>query len=729
MSRLSLLFLAALCACTSGGDADGDGVPASGDCDDDDASVGGAVDVYTDADGDGFGDTETLAHVCLEEGLTRTPGDCDDADPATYPGATEDCSEADRDCDGDPVDGAPGAGLWYLDQDGDGYGVSGQFQLSCTALSGYAQASGDCDDADASVSPGEPETPYDGVDNDCDSSTDDEDVDGDGWTAQAVGGEDCDDQNPAINPDATDLVDGSRTDQNCDGVDGTDGDGDGVASIPSGGTDCDDTNAVMYPGAPRVCDDGVPNDCADAGEEDRTCRHHETSLGLEYAEIQLHGAHPGDYLGRSVGGVGDLTGNGFGDFVVVATLEGGGGVYRGRGYLFEGPADSVQSLSDAYGTWTGAADGAAISAVVGAGDFNGDGDPDMVFGPYGYDGGAAQLILGPVASGDHDLIDADLTLMAEGPIDGAGLSLTTLEDLDGDGRDELVVSAYRNDGDATEVGAFYLVHGFQPSAHQVVSLAHADVKVVGEDAYDWMGQTVASVGDVNLDGTPDLLVSAHQNDQTGTDAGLAYVVDGADLAGASGQLAVEDVAMRITGVAAGDRLGWDLAGIGSFDDSGYPSFVIMASEGDLGGTTSGQAYVFHGDTSFLRSVWSLRADDADMIVRGEGSNSYLSSVAEVGDVNGDGFDELFVGGLEDRRRGSDAGAAYLFYGQASWTGTYDADDGEFFVVGEGAGDWAKEVGGAGDVNGDGKADLLVGAYKADGGDQSGAAYLIFGSGI
>ena len=121
---------------------------------------------------------------------------------------------------------------------------------------GFSEDDGDCDDTDASVNPGEAEVPYDGVDNDCDAGTPDNDLDGDGYDYP----EDCNDSNMALNPLATDLV-GDGVDQNCDGVDGTDGDGDGYASEITGGDDCDDTLDSIYPGAPELWYDGIDQSC------------------------------------------------------------------------------------------------------------------------------------------------------------------------------------------------------------------------------------------------------------------------------------------------------------------------------------------------------------------------------------------------------------------------------------------------------------------------------------
>ena len=195
-------------------DADGDGYGAGADCDDRSSAIHpGAVEVcdgldndcdgdtdddaldarawYADQDGDGYGDAEGEALVACDA-PTETVADatdCDDADAATNPGADELCAdELDNDCDGDTDDADADAVArdYYLDEDGDGYGLDEETVQGCAVPEGYADEGGDCDDADADVNPGAFD-PADGDDNDCDGVADDDPVNFDGTVTLEVG--------------------------------------------------------------------------------------------------------------------------------------------------------------------------------------------------------------------------------------------------------------------------------------------------------------------------------------------------------------------------------------------------------------------------------------------------------------------------------------------------------------------------------------------------------------
>jgi len=293
-----LVSPAALEIC-DGIDNDCDGTADGADADD-------AIAWYLDGDGDGFGDLAAQQIACSAPAdHVADPTDCDDGDPAQYPGADETCNGEDDDCDQQvDEDDALDVLIWYQDVDGDGFGNDAETDVDCDQPPGYVAADGDCDDLDALVSPAEAEL-CNGIDDDCDGGVDEDDaldvatwygdLDGDGFgdAADAIescdppdgyvdNGDDCDDVDPLVNPVGDELCDG--LDNDCDGVaDGEDAldalpwyedlDGDGwgdpdVEDVdcdqPPGFVavdgDCDDLDPAIHPDADEICN-GVDDDC------------------------------------------------------------------------------------------------------------------------------------------------------------------------------------------------------------------------------------------------------------------------------------------------------------------------------------------------------------------------------------------------------------------------------------------------------------------------------------
>ena len=270
-------------------------------CDEEiDNGVGSTV--YPDADGDGYGDADQVRTLCdVEDGYVEQAGDCDDNNPQVHIAASEICDDLDNNCNGE-IDEDTGFVL-YPDNDSDGFGDQYSEPISsCSMLEGYSEDNTDCNDTDTEIYPEAAEV-CDYIDNDCNSSIDDnavdallwyEDGDSDGYGGTATveaceapagytsQGGDCDGFNNTIYPGAPEECDG--VDNDCSGViddnpiDGVtwyedlDSDGFGMDNTTvvactqptnhvSQGGDCDGFNNTIYPGAPEECD-GVDNDCS-----------------------------------------------------------------------------------------------------------------------------------------------------------------------------------------------------------------------------------------------------------------------------------------------------------------------------------------------------------------------------------------------------------------------------------------------------------------------------------
>ena len=176
-------------------DGDGDGyAECEDDCDDTDDSIHPGADevcddvdndcdasvdedvqltFYADADGDGYGDASSTTLACSPpSGFTDDDTDCDDSALSVHPSADEYCNGIDDDCDASvDEDHAVDAPTWYMDDDGDGYGDSAASMAACAQPTGYLSDGTDCDDGSADAHPGGAEI-CDGLDNDCDGTTD-----------------------------------------------------------------------------------------------------------------------------------------------------------------------------------------------------------------------------------------------------------------------------------------------------------------------------------------------------------------------------------------------------------------------------------------------------------------------------------------------------------------------------------------------------------------------------
>ena len=216
------------------------------------------------------------------------------------------------------------------------------------------------------------------------------------------------------------------------------------------------------------------------------------------------------------------------------------------------------------------------------------------------------------------------------------------------------------------------------------------------------GCSVAGAGDVNGDGYGDVIVGAYQSGPVGQPVGRAYIYFG-------GLRPQNRPDVILSGEAVGDAFGVCVAPAGDMNKDGYADVIVGAYHNGAGGKDAGRAYVYYGGAA--------PSERPALVLTGEAAgDAFGYSVSGAGDVNGDGFGDVAVGAYGNDAGGSAAGRAYLFFG-----GGADVVP-DFIQTGEATLDnLGFAVSGAGDVDGDGTADLVVGAPYSDG--EAGRAYL------
>ncbi len=354
----------------------------------------------------------------------------------------------------------------------------------------------------------------------------------------------------------------------------------------------------------------------------------------------------------------------------------------------------IQLLYQKNGTMAGEVVGFSVG---GGGDMNGDAIADFIIGAPGADtGGIVDVGAAYVYSGANGALP--YTKNGTGTDDELGLSVAVTGDINGDGRADFIVSAYLADPlGRVNAGSAFVYSGLDGS---LLYQKH------GGFTGDRLGGSVAGAGDVNADGREDFIVGAEATNPGGRiNAGSAYVYSGA-----TGALLYQK-----DGMNGDDAFGWSVAGAGDVNGDGKDDFIIGAPFAIPGGLlNAGSAYVYSGSTGALLH----QKDGVDS------SNYFGGSVAGAGDLNGDLKSDFIVGAPGASPGGlPGAGSVYVYSG-ADGSVLYQKNGS---AIGDDMGDFGA-VAGAGDVNGDGRPDFIIGAYYANPGGRiyAGSAFVYSG---
>ncbi|MCW2403711.1 hypothetical protein M2336_000340 [Sphingobium sp. B1D7B] len=489
----------------------------------------------------------------------------------------------------------------------------------------------------------------------------------------------------------------------------------------------------------------------------------------------FYGSTSAELVGQSVDYIGDINGDGYGDFVVGPTAN---STYVSRSYvIFGGPTNlngayNVNALTASNNTLGFYISGSqwyeySGHSVSSAGDVNGDGLNDLLIGAYGRDNGndlagAAYIVygktggtyvdLGALPSGVGATKSNGFVLLGSNTDGRAGYAVSVAGDINGDGYADFLVGAYYQDvGSANEAGRAYVVYGRSNNTTIDLSALTAasntlGFMVEGSSTSDQLGYAVSDAGDVNGDGLSDFIVSAYAADTPGSNSGAAYVVfgqtgiNGASLNVSALTAATNSRGFMISGSSANDQAGFTISGSGDINGDGLSDVVVAAQYADNGtAVDAGKFYVVFGKTDGAGinvSALSGGGNTQGFVINGSGTSDYASSVSVIGDMNGDGLADLLVGSVSsDANGGGDAGKAYVIFGK---TDSNAVDLSALSMAGNTQGFAIHQSGqanaylgravSAGDINGDGLVDLMIGSNYVDYNyTDGGGVFVIYGS--
>jgi hypothetical protein len=415
-------------------------------------------------------------------------------------------------------------------------------------------------------------------------------------------------------------------------------------------------------------------------------------------------------FGFSVSSAGDVNGDGFSDVIVGAYGFSNGEAFEGAAFVYHGSATGLSTTP----SWTAESNQAGARfgwSVSSAGDVNGDGFSDVIVGAPLFDNGETDEGRAFVYHGSATGLSTTPNWTAESNQAGAwfGWSVSSAGDVNGDGFSDVIVGAHRFDNSELDEGRVFVYHGSATGLSTTPSWT-----AVGNQAVAQFGNSVASAGDVNGDGFSDVIVGARFFDNGETDEGRAFVYHGSatGLSTSANWTAESNQAFA--------NFGFSVSSAGDVNGDGFSDVIVGAYGFSNGEAFEGAAFVYHGSATGLSTSanWTVESNQVGA--------QFGHSVSWAGDVNGDGFSDVIVGARFFDNGQTDEGTAFVYHGSATglstsanWTAESNQAEAQF----------GSSVASAGDVNGDGFSDVIVGAPLFDSPQTNeGRAFVYHGSG-
>lgn len=565
------------------------------DCDDLDSTKNPESVWYLDEDGDGFGDPLSQIASCLAtETSVANASDCDDENIDIHPDASEECDYIDNDCDGlmdneDPSLNEYGEVAIYTDADGDGFGIDEYVTHACPSSPLGSPITGDCDDDDPNIFPGNFEWP-DEIDSNCDDDAFFQNSNyfthGFTYTSSLSGNKHL-----------------SSVDINEDGV------LDLLVGVP------DETGRIFWL-------DGTTS--ADFQELDGT-----TNAWTGTQESAF---------GTSVAVVGDMNGDGSTNILIGAPEE-------GAVYLFD--ANTPGAADEALWHWqVDEIESQFGMDIISLGDIDADGSPEALVSALGYDGtnnnrgGVFLLHATQIGNNNNPAHGMHITGLGNG--DAFGKSMANISDIDGDGIVEIAVTASKtgpqNDGTIYVFNTSVLASG-------TVDLENT-IRFYGQP-FQQAGTQLQGIGDFNGDGHQDFVIKAGSIWGSSTELGTLYVIFGASTFAQENQLV--DASLQINSEATGNDFGERILSQADINADGFDDLVFANPLADypIGSGNNNHGFVF-GLLGGTMTGTHLITEVADVALSGKSNwQNFGTGLVNAGDVDEDGQADFWVSSVNE----------------------------------------------------------------------------------